>query len=257
MTLSYNIEGMTCGGCVASVKSALLKMSDVLSADVTLPNKATIEMKKHLTLNELQQAISLNRKYVITEDHSTLKLHGNPTANMAAPAIPNEAEKTWLTTYKPLLIIFALITLVSYIAATNNSYTNPIVWMRYFMAGFFLVFSFFKLLDVKGFASAYAGYDLLAKAIPSYGYVYPFIELTLGLLYLVNFNSVMTNAATVLVMGFSSIGVLQAVSRKQTIQCACLGSFFNLPMTTVTIVEDLLMVAMASGTLITLLFLNN
>lgn len=46
-------------------------------------------------------------------------------------------------------------------------------------------------------------------------------------------------------MGFSSIGVIQSVLNKKTIQCACLGAVFNLPMSTVTIVEDLLMVVMA------------
>jgi hypothetical protein len=46
-------------------------------------------------------------------------------------------------------------------------------------------------------------------------------------------------------MGFSSIGVIQSVLNKKKIQCACLGAVFNLPMSTVTIIEDLLMVSMA------------
>jgi inner membrane protein involved in colicin E2 resistance len=42
-------------------------------------------------------------------------------------------------------------------------------WMQYFMSGFFLVFSFFKLLNLKGFAESYVMYDVLAKRIPDLG----------------------------------------------------------------------------------------
>ena len=119
------------------------------------------------------------------------------------------------------------------------------IWMQYFMAGFFITFSFFKLLDLKGFAESYAMYDILAKKLPVYGYIYPFIELLLGIAYLSSFNMLITNAVTVVVMGFSSIGVIQSVLNKKRIQCACLGAVFNLPMSTVTIIEDLLMIVMA------------
>jgi hypothetical protein len=118
--------------------------------------------------------------------------------------------------------------------------------MRYFMAGFFLVFSFFKLLDIPAFATAYAGYDLLAARWNGWGLVYPFVELALGIAYLSNFNPLLTHWATIIVMGFSAIGVIRAVTNKIQIQCACLGTVFKLPMSTVTIVEDVGMVLMAA-----------
>jgi hypothetical protein len=55
---------------------------------------------------------------------------------------------------------------------------------------------------------------------------------------------------TIIVMGFSSLGVVRAVMNKQKIRCACLGAVFNLPMSTITIIEDLLMVAMAAWMLV-------
>jgi hypothetical protein len=119
--------------------------------------------------------------------------------------------------------------------------------MRYFMAGFFLVFAFFKLLDVRAFATAYAGYDLLAARWKGWGLVYPFVELALGMAYLANYNPVLTSWVTIIVMGFSAIGVVRAVLSKTQIQCACLGTVFKLPMSTVTIVEDVGMVLMAAG----------
>lgn len=240
MTHEYQIEGMTCSGCMANVKQALLKMPDVLSADVSLPDKAVVQMQRHIPVAELQQAISPNSKYTISEVQTS-----------HTPIVNNEADsRTWLETYKPLLIVFAFITGITLISSTINGTINPMLWMQHSMAGFFLAFSFFKFLDLRGFAMSYTSYDVLAKRVPAYGFVYPFIELALGLMYLTSFNPPLTNWATIVVMGFSSIGVVQSVMNKRKIQCACLGAVFNLPMSTVTIVEDLLMVAMAAAMLL-------
>ena len=122
--------------------------------------------------------------------------------------------------------------------------------MRYFMAGFFLTFSFFKMLDLRAFADAYAGYDLLAARWHGWGYVYPFVELALGLAYLAHFQPVLTHWITLIVMGFSAIGVIRAVLDQRRIRCACLGTVFQLPMSTVTIVEDVGMVLMAAAMLL-------
>ncbi|RYF79325.1 MAG: heavy-metal-associated domain-containing protein, partial [Chitinophagaceae bacterium] len=126
-------------------------------------------------------------------------------------------------------------------------------WMQNFMAAFFLVFSFFKLLDLKGFAESYSTYDIVAKGWMGWGYVYAFIELLLGVAFLTRFNPFITNAATFVVMTISIIGVLQSVLNKRKIKCACLGAVFNLPMSTVTIIEDGLMIAMSAVMLLQLI----
>ena len=241
MTHTYTVAGITCEGCVASVKSKLLMHPDITAANVKLEGqKATVTMLKHLSLAELQKTIGVNTKYTISEDTSDHSHH----------AMKSEKAKSWLATYKPLLIIFAFISGVSFISAFHSGQLNTMLFMNYFMAGFFLVFSFFKLLDLNGFALSYAMYDLLAKKISIYGYVYPFIELALGIAYLINFSPTVTNVTTIVVMGFGSLGVIKSVFNNQKIQCACLGAVFNLPMSTVTIIEDLLMVAMAASMLL-------
>lgn len=233
MKHTYSLSGMTCTGCVASVKSKLLMHPDVLSAEVTLdPQQAVIEMSRHISTTDLQNAIG-NPKYTISE---------NPHASDHQMT---SVATSWLETYKPILLIFAFITLVSAIVSYHHASFHGMQFMNVFMAGFFLVFSFFKFLDLKGFANSYAMYDVVARRIPAYGFIYPFLELGLGIAYLTNFNPVATNWATIIIMGISSIGVIQSVLNKKKIQCACLGAVFNLPMSTVTIIEDLLMVGMA------------
>jgi len=88
-------------------------------------------------------------------------------------------------------------------------------------------------------------YDVLAKRVQAYGLVYPFLELFLGAAYLTNFEPTITYIATIFLMSFSSIGVIQSVLDKRKIRCACLGAVFNLPMSTITIIENLTMVVMA------------
>jgi copper chaperone CopZ len=237
MTHTYQLSGLTCANCEAKVRSALLSLPDITDAEVTR-NSATITMSRHVALTDLQQAISKEGNYTISaQNHSE-------TAEQA---------KSWFGTYKPVLLVFIYITVITGLIQAGQQGFNAMEWMRHFMAGFFLVFSFFKMLDLKGFAESYTMYDVIAKRFQPWAYLYPFIELGLGLAFLINFNPLLTNLITVAVMGISIIGVLQSVINKRKIQCACLGAVFNLPMSTITIIEDALMIAMSGITLVTLL----
>ena len=236
MIHTYQLTGMTCGGCETSVKNYLLKMPDVTSVEVSKDTQsATITMNKHIGLNDFQKALGgADSKYQISAtQHSEMA----------------EQAKSWFDIYKPILLIFGYITLITVLIQAGKRNIDFMEWMRHFMAGFFLIFSFFKLLDLKGFAESYAMYDVVAKRIPVWGYVYPFVELALGLAFCINFQPYLTNIATLIIMSVSIIGVLQSVLNKKTIQCACLGAVFNLPMSTVTIIEDALMIAMSGAML--------
>lgn len=204
---------------------------EITGVEITREGIASITMQKHVGIKALQENIGADSKYKISENAAS--------SNYQAMT---ESTKSWFTTYKPILLIAVYITGMATILANGNFHLG----MNYFMAGFFLVFSFFKFLDLKGFASSYAMYDLLAMRMPAYGLIYPFIELLLGLAYATGFQHIYSNWTTLIVMGFSLVGVVRSVLNKQKIQCACLGAVFNLPMSTVTIIEDLLMAGMAA-----------
>lgn len=239
MTHTYSITGMTCSGCAAKIEEELKGHPDVTNASVSHDNgEASITMRKHIAISELQALIATQGQYRITTREAV-------SIPMPFNERSAEEEKSWFVTYKPLLLIFLFITAISGIVSFENGQLSGMEWMNYFMAGFFIVFSFFKFLDLKGFADSYATYDLLAKKVRAYGFIYPFIELALGLAFLTGFEPTLTYSITLGVMGFSSIGVIISVLNQKNIRCACLGAVFNLPMSTVTIVEDLLMVAMA------------
>lgn len=229
MTHQYQVSGMTCSNCEAKVKSALLTVEHVTHVEVSKDtNMATIVMDRHIALSDLQKVLAA--QYQISAPHHS------ETAEQA---------KSWVATYRPILLIFAYITGITLLLQFGNHHFDAMQWMRHFMAAFFLVFSFFKMLDLKAFAESYQMYDVIARRIPLWGYVYAFIELALGVAFLMDFNPLITNIVTLAVMSVSIIGVLQSVLNKRKIQCACLGAVFNLPMSTVTIIEDGLMILMA------------
>ena len=229
----FQVSGMTCSGCEDKVKTGLLSVSGVSAAIVSKDaGTATVTFSSSVPLAVLQTAIT--DKYKIS------------SLDLPSGVAPQEfIAPSWFETYRPILLIFGYITLVTLLIQALNGSFDAMVWMRHFMAGFFLVFSFFKLLNLKGFADSYAMYDVIAKKIPAWGYAYAFIELGLGVSYLLNAFPFVTNIVTLVVMSVSILGVLQTVLNKQKIQCACLGAVFNLPMSTVTIIEDGLMIAMS------------
>ncbi len=257
MKITYPLTGLHCGSCVAKVTKALQPLADEVT--VTLdPMQATVT-NATVDFAALKTAVEQSGKYFLQENSAEVQVF---TYQSAINLVAN--SPSWLTTYYPLLLIAGYIFLSSILlqmglhaASMGESMglgmhlmmglhsVTAAETMRYFMAGFFLVFSFFKLLDVRAFANAYASYDLLAARWRGWGLVYPFVELALGMAYLANFNPLLTNLATVIVMGFSAVGVIRAVTNKTKIQCACLGTVFKLPMSTVTVVEDLGMALMA------------
>ena len=244
MTHTYKIAGMTCGSCVARVKSELLKLGDVISADIQLQSpQAAITMNKHISVTALQQAIEKAGHYSIAE------ADGGMTASMHA-AKDEVIEKN---SYFPIFLIFGYITGITLLIQIVQGSFNWMQWMGHFMAGFFLVFSFFKMMNLKGFAESYSMYDIVAKKWKGWSYVYAFAELALGIAFLTSFIPILTNAVTFVVMSVSIIGVLQSVINKRKIKCACLGAVFNLPMSTITIIEDALMIGMSGVMLITMI----
>lgn len=241
----FPLSGMTCNNCVAKVTDRLLEHPDIASAEVILdPPEARIIANKALSDESMDEWLRPAGNYRVSRSQSNKEKHALEETSLSPVKD--------LQTYRPLVILSVYLLLGALAGAWGHT---PFQWgtvMRLFMGGFFVAFSFFKMLDLAGFASTYRSYDLVARAVPAYGYVYPFIEFFLGLAYLANWQPFWINLITAIVMAVSLAGVLRAVLSKRVIKCACLGTVFNLPMSTVTIVEDSLMLMMALAALLKL-----
>lgn len=232
MKHTYSITGMTCTNCVASVVAELSKIEGVTHVAVSLEKgEAEMEMERHIPLGILQTALS--KKYSISVKRS----------GATDTIVDGVSEKSKLQQLKPLLLIFLYLFAAAFLLHIKNWNTEEA--MLDFMGLFYIVFSFFKLLDLKGFPESFRMYDPLAKLMPAYAWAYPFIELVLGLLLLMRFQINAALFITVVVLGITTIGVSRTLLDKKSIRCACLGTALKLPMTEATFIENTIMLVMA------------
>jgi len=149
--------------------------------------------------------------------------------------------------YKPIILVFAYCLLLAFVQAGSE---HSVSGMHAFMGYFFIFLSIFKFFDLHGFVKGFSTYDIVAKKYHAYGYAYPFIELLLGIAYLTGFHLFFVNILTFFIMLIGGIGVLNSIRFGHRIECACLGTALHVPLSTVSVLENFGMGAMAVYSLI-------
>ena len=217
---------MHCTACVNKIQTALSSVEGVYKVDVDLVSKsATITGTAHPDV--LIQAVK-DVDYESTIFDSSQENPKTETVSQIQELFP---------------LIFFYITVFSIIINRTNFQLDS--FMYDFMGLFYIVFSFFKFLDYKNFPSTFSMYDPIAKTFPFYGWMYPFIETILGLLFLLRIQLFISLCVTITILGITTVGVTRSLMNKSNIQCACLGTALKLPMTKATFIENFIMIIMA------------
>ena len=228
--VELSIEGMHCAGCVSTIERALSQVPGVVSVKVSLSNETAV-IKGEAEAGLLIDAVSK------TGYEAALQL------SEALPELDLEASPSSdLKQLSPLFLIFFYIIVATLLM--NRSEITVAGFMYDFMGLFYIVFSFFKFLDYKNFPQTFAMYDPIAKAITAYGWVYPFIETALGLAFLLRVALFPSLIITLIILGATTVGVVRVLFIKSQIQCACLGTALQLPMTKATLIENSIMLLM-------------
>lgn len=154
-------------------------------------------------------------------------------------------KRPGLSAYTPLFVIILTTALGAAARQTPEASWSWHNWMHDFMGFFLLVFAIVKLFNLSAFATGFAKYDLLAARSRAYALVYPFLELTLGLAYMARWQPQGTYLATIIILTFGASGVLNTMRQGKKINCACMGQILKVPVSTVTLTENLSMSAMA------------
>lgn len=243
---AYTVKGMTCNGCRAGVEKKLGDIDGVTNVIVSLEDEeAILTMDYAVTLDHLKRA--LPEKYRISfkkQSKAESETQEKSSGVFASNEVTNkELSESKLQQLKPLFLILFYITIAS--TLLNYREANWQSAMLDFMGLFYIVFSFFKMLDLKGFSTSFSMYDPLAHSVPVYSRVYPFIETILGLMFLMRFQVDIALIATIVILGITTVGVTKTLFNKKEIQCACLGTALKLPMTEATFIENAIMIVMA------------
>ena len=228
----YQISGMTCQGCVNSIKNKFSTDDRIISSEIDL-NSSNLNLESTVDLKpvDLNAIIGDLKKYNVS--YKTNSSIGASDKDQNSSGNMKKQKK-----FTPLIISLLLITLLALVPQIRHGF-NVEGFMKSLLGYFFVIFSLFKLLNIKGFADSFSNYDLIASKVPSYGTIYPFIELTLGICFLANFGLLYVNVLTFIIMSVGSIGIGKSLKNKDQLECACLGASFSLPLTPVTLIENL------------------
>jgi hypothetical protein len=153
--------------------------------------------------------------------------------------------RTSMVDHVPLFVLIAVS--ITAALAISAGYGGAIGMPMHAYMGFSLcTFAMLKLFDLPRFVGGFAMYDLAAMRWRAWGFIYPFLELGLGLAYFAYFMPTQAYVATIVLFGLNFISVIAAMDRGADVDCACMGTSLRVPLSTVTAAEDVIMVLMAS-----------
>ena len=238
--MKINIEGMHCSSCEDTLQAAIESVKGVDSVKVD-----------HVSGTAQIDGSPISQDIIDAVSGCGYEVSASPQAEPpSASTISNEKINTF-TQLAPLIIILVYIFLGALVA--NRISFNLNSFMMDFMGLFFIVFSLFKFIDYKSFPPAFSKYDPLAKKVVVYAWIYPFLEAFIGLCFLLRINIFTSTLITIAILGMTTFGVVIKLMKRETIQCACIGTSLSLPLTKATLIENGIMLFMAFWMLSTLL----
>lgn len=237
MHIVYAVGGMNCDGCVRTVREALAKVPGISGVSVTLaPPVASFDTETMIDRAAINTVLQNAGRFRAHAPYFAPFLHAKRMAKK----------------FRPLIVMFSLVVLWTIVSQLVFGFHFEHA-MHQFMGAFFLLFGGLKVINWKKFVPAYRAYDDVARRSAFYAWAYPGIEIALAALFLTGTGLVFANMITLILMTQKAVSVHRTIVRNGEVQCACLGGFFNIPVTRVTFFEDLLMAAMAAYMLLYLL----
>ncbi len=151
------------------------------------------------------------------------------------------------TTYRPVVVLFALTALMAMAASHAVSGTPfSVRAAEWFIAFSMVALAMLKLQNVESFATMFLNYDLLARRWVPYSYIYPYAEGLAGILMVAGALNGLSIPIALFIGTIGAVSVFKAVYiEKRALKCACVGGSSNVPLGFISLTENLMMIAMA------------
>ncbi|NCG35144.1 MAG: hypothetical protein GWO78_04005 [Dehalococcoidales bacterium] len=228
---TYKVQGMTCDDCVQTIKTKLELENEITEVNISLSeSKLTVISNKNYEPEDLNKIIKNVVNYYIENNKSNKYKQDKLT--------------DYIKTYKPILLALFFVVLLAVISSIERSFSYK-EFFRLYMGYFFIIFSFLKLQNIKQFALSFSKYDPISQKFFNFGIIYPFLELLLGILFILNFLGLTINILTIIIFIPQTIGVIIKLKNNEKISCACVGTSTEIPISNLTILENIIMCLMA------------
>ncbi len=151
------------------------------------------------------------------------------------------------TSYRPVAALFAMTAAMAMalgVAVHGTVFHGAVI--GWFIALSMCVLALLKLQDIGRFSTMFLNYDLLARRWVPYASLYPFAEGLAGVLMLSGRLTWLSAPLALFIGSNGAVSLFKAVYlEKRSLKCACVGGSSNVPLGFVSLVENLMMVAMA------------
>lgn len=143
------------------------------------------------------------------------------------------------------LSVILLFLVISATLMSTLSGFNGIEWIRWFLGGFMIVFGGLKLMGIEVFIKVFPLYDLIAKRFPPYKYLYPLLQVFLGMLFLIGIFSVVRDITVIVISLSGLLGMVKVVSQRGPVKLSYVGTLIRLRFSSVVLFENTVMVFLA------------
>ncbi len=148
--------------------------------------------------------------------------------------------------YRPIVALLSTTALMS--IAVNFSVFGSVIRIetfQWFIAFSMTVLALLKLQNLESFSTMFLNYDLLAKRWVPYSYFYPFAEGVAGILMISGLFPLVSSPLSIVIGTIGGISVFKAVYiDRRELKCACVGGSSNVPLGFISLMENVMMVAM-------------
>ncbi len=231
MTHTYLMTSLDSDTARETLRTLLMQMPNIV--DVHFPRDS-----RHvsITLNSYSTMEKINKHIAVSGSDSCLIKQLDVSPDFS------EANETTGKIYKEfgyVLVALFVGTLVygSYLGIDSlNDFLRIYIGISLVSFG---VLKTFKLLD---FAESHQRYDLISRHFILYGYMYPFIEITLGVFLVINYHVVIAYSILIPILCLRVLSVWHTIAINTKVNYAYLEGFFKIRISYATVIIDLLII---------------